>query len=250
MAGQLQEGAGQRLAGGRPQGGIAAAQLLLLGDGRQEALGHVPLRAGADARVLFGLAEQALLLEFGQAAVEAVENVLGFLGDVGQLPIGQAGQIGHVDLAVIAQGEKGGALAATSFTALPRPWSALAQARTRLDRALGRHGTGGGAAAGDAGRSLEHQRLGGGISGVWCGMPLPCAGGWRHGRSGRRLRAGGLGTPYGAAAGAFSRQYGNPSSGSPLACPSITSPSSQAWCPAAEQTARAASTASAGSTRQ
>ena len=173
MTGQLQEGAGQRLAGRRAQGGIAAAQFLFLGDRRQEPLGHIPLRAGPDARVLLGLAEQTLLFELGQAAIEAVENVLGLLGDVGQLPIGEAGEIRHINLAVVPQGQEGGALAAASFSPFTGSWSALAQAGPGLDRALGRYGTGGGAAAGDAGRSLEHQRVGVGYLG--CDAARSCA---------------------------------------------------------------------------
>jgi hypothetical protein len=104
VAGQLQEGSGQGLTGGGAQGGVASAQFLLLSDGSEKPFRHIPLGAGADDRVLLELVQERLGVELLQASVEAVEDFLGFLGDMGELPVREAGQIGHIDLAMIPQG--------------------------------------------------------------------------------------------------------------------------------------------------
>jgi hypothetical protein len=44
-----------------------------------------------------------------EPAVEAFENLLRFLDDMGQLTIREPGEIGHIHLAVVPQGQEGGA---------------------------------------------------------------------------------------------------------------------------------------------
>ena len=163
MAGQLQEGAGEGLAGRRPQRGVAAAQLLLLGDGGQEAFGHIPLRGGADPGVLVDLAQGELVAQFLEPSIEAFEHLLGFPSDLTQLAIGESGQVGHIDLAVIPQGEESGPLpAAAAFSRA----ADVAKPGAGLLGTLGWNGTSGAAAAGDAAGGIEHV-----ICGVWgCGV--------------------------------------------------------------------------------
>ena len=109
MTGQFQESPGQGFTRRRPYRRIAAPQILFLADGRQKALGHIPLGGGADAGVLLRLAEKNLPLKLMEPAVEAFENLLRFLDDMGQLTVREPGQIGHVHLAVVPQGQEGGA---------------------------------------------------------------------------------------------------------------------------------------------
>jgi hypothetical protein len=110
MARQLQKRPGQGFTSGSTQGRVAASELVLLNDGVEKAFGHIPFGGGPDAGVLIGLIEKHLGIEFAQSSVQAVQNTLGLLEDLGELPIGEAGQIRHINLAVIAEGKEGGPL--------------------------------------------------------------------------------------------------------------------------------------------
>ena len=142
MAGDLQEGTRQGFTGGRLQGRIGAALLLLFLNGADEALGHIALGGGPDAGLLLQGAELQLLLQLLKPPSEAVEHLAGLLAHMGQLAIGEARQIGHEHLAVVAQGQVGRADAATSGIGIARTL-----------RAVGGHRSGGTAATGDAGRA-------------------------------------------------------------------------------------------------
>jgi hypothetical protein len=54
-------------------------------------------------------AKKNLPLKLMEPAVEAFENLLCFLDDMGQLTIREPGQIGHIHLAMVPQGQEGGA---------------------------------------------------------------------------------------------------------------------------------------------
>ena len=142
MAGDLQEGARQGFAGGRLQGRIGAALLLLLLHGPDEPLGYIALGGGPNAGLLLQRAELQLLLQLFKPPTEAVEHLTSLLAHMGQLAIGEARQIGHEHLAVVAQGQVGRADAAASGIGIARTL-----------RAVGGHRSGGTAATGDAGRA-------------------------------------------------------------------------------------------------
>ena len=98
---------GEGFSGRRPQGWVVAAELLLLLDRAQEAQGDVALCGRLDQRVSILGALVETLFEFMDPPLEAVENLLSFFADVGQLSIGEVRHICHVNLAVVPQGEEG-----------------------------------------------------------------------------------------------------------------------------------------------
>ena len=104
MTGQLQEGAAQGFASGGLERRIGAALLLLVVHRPDKALGHIPFGRGADDRFLLELGEVDLLLKFFDAAVQAFKHLTGFAHHIAELAIGEAGQVGHKDLAVVPQG--------------------------------------------------------------------------------------------------------------------------------------------------
>ena len=117
MAGQLQEGPGQGFSGCRPKGWVIAAQLLLLLNGLDEALGHVSLGGGSDAGVAIRLGQEAMAIQFLQAPAQAFEHLPSLFCHMRQLAIGEPWQVGYEHLAVVSQGEEGGAQTATAAIA-------------------------------------------------------------------------------------------------------------------------------------
>jgi len=104
----LKEGTRQGFTSGSLQGRITAALFLLFFDGPDKAFRNIPLGRGTDPRFLLLGVEIELLIELLEAATQAFHHLLGFLADVSQLTIGEAGEICDKDLAVIPQGQKGG----------------------------------------------------------------------------------------------------------------------------------------------
>ena len=153
MARQFQEGPGEGFAGGGPQGGIVAPQFLLFTNGAGEALGDIAFGGGANPGVLLGLGEERLDIEFIEPPGEAFEHLLHLFGHVGQLAIGEAGQVGHVDLAVVTQGQEGGTHAATSLPTIALTHAPLGGGN-QLPGALGTHGLGGASRTASPGYAL------------------------------------------------------------------------------------------------
>ena len=73
-----------------------------------EALGDIPFGRGADDRFLLELGQVDLLLKFVDAAIQAFQHLPGFPHHIAELAIGEAGQVGDKDLAVVPQGQEGG----------------------------------------------------------------------------------------------------------------------------------------------
>tara|TARA_B100002052_G_scaffold145784_1_gene133144 strand:- start:575 stop:910 length:336 start_codon:yes stop_codon:yes gene_type:complete len=82
---------------------------LFLFDRSEEALGDIAFGASTDHTVIAWIVAQ-LLVEVGDATLEAFKHLSRFSLDVLKLPIGHLGKIGHINLAVIGQGQKRGAL--------------------------------------------------------------------------------------------------------------------------------------------
>lgn len=82
--------------------------LKLMFDGADEPIGHISLGGSPDAGITVGLVSADLAFQVHKASGEALQNLPGFLGYMGQLAVGKARQIGNEDLAVIAKREKGG----------------------------------------------------------------------------------------------------------------------------------------------
>lgn len=103
---QLEEGTGQGLPCSGSQGRIGAPKILFLSDGGEEPFGHIPFGGGPDPGVLLQLAEGELVLQLIQSPIETLEHLPGFLGDLGKLTVREPGKVGHIDLAVIPEGQK------------------------------------------------------------------------------------------------------------------------------------------------
>ena len=103
----FQKCAGQRFAGSTSQGWIVLALLLLFLNGTDEATGDVAFRGRFDQGVALLGTMTELLLHVLNPSFEALQNLLGFLADVSQLPIRKVGHVGHEHLAVITEREKG-----------------------------------------------------------------------------------------------------------------------------------------------
>jgi hypothetical protein len=72
-------------------------------------VGDVPFGAGFDQGVAIPRIEGEIAFQFADAALQAAEHFLRFLADLGELSIGEMGDVGHEHLAVILEGQIGGA---------------------------------------------------------------------------------------------------------------------------------------------
>ena len=107
MPGDLQKGAWQRFACSAPQSRIVLAMLLLILNGADEPARDVTLGGRLDQGVALLRTVTELLLHVLNPPFEAFQNLLGFLADMSKLPIREVRHVGHEDLAVITEGEKG-----------------------------------------------------------------------------------------------------------------------------------------------
>ena len=105
--GQQDEGACQRFACSAPQGRVVLAMLLLVLNGADEPACDVAFGGRLDQGVALLRTMTELLLHVLNPSCEALQNLLGFLADVSELPIRKVGHVGHEDLAVITEREKG-----------------------------------------------------------------------------------------------------------------------------------------------
>jgi hypothetical protein len=87
MARQLKKSPCQGFPSGSTQGWVAAPEVVLLNDGVEKPFGHIPLGVSPDAGVLVRLIEKNLGIQFAQSPVQAVQNALSFLEDLGELAI-------------------------------------------------------------------------------------------------------------------------------------------------------------------
>ena len=107
MPGDLEEGAGQGLAGGAPQSRVVLAMFLLVLYCADEPTGDVTFGGRFDQGVALLRTVTELLFHVLDSPFEAFQNLLGFLPDVSQLPIREIRHVGDEDLAVIPEREEG-----------------------------------------------------------------------------------------------------------------------------------------------
>ena len=106
VTGEFQKCPCQGFASGGLQVRVLAATLLLLANGPQETVGDIAFGARPNNAVVAGIAAE-LLLEIGNAALQAFKHISRFTTDVFKLAIRHLRQIGHKHLAVIWKGQIG-----------------------------------------------------------------------------------------------------------------------------------------------
>ena len=107
MSSNFQKGAWQGFAGRAPQGWVVLAVFLLILNSADEPPGDVTFGRSFDQGVSVLRTMTELLLHVLNPPFEALQNLLGFLADVRELPIRKVRHVGHEHLAVITEREKG-----------------------------------------------------------------------------------------------------------------------------------------------
>ena len=107
MPRDLQKGARKRFACSAPQSRVVLAMLLFVLNGADEPACDVAFGGRLDQGVALLRTMAELLLHVLNPPFEALQNLLGFLADVRELPIRKVGHVGHEHLAVITEREKG-----------------------------------------------------------------------------------------------------------------------------------------------
>ena len=106
MPGDFQKGARKRFSCSTPQSRVVLAMLLLVLNGADEPACDVAFGGRFDQGVALLRTMTELLLHVLNPSFEALQNLLGFLANVSQLPIRKVGHVGHEYLAVIPKREK------------------------------------------------------------------------------------------------------------------------------------------------
>ena len=107
MPGDLEKGARKRFACSAPQSRIVLTMLLFVLNGADEPACDVAFGGRLDQGVALLRTMAELLLHVLNPPFEALQNLLGFLADVRELPIRKVGHVSHEHLAVITEREKG-----------------------------------------------------------------------------------------------------------------------------------------------